>query len=96
MPPKAKPTASPSDADISIASPIRGKTRKNGETSDVEAPPMTIGKKTRNQKKAFSKLEDSDTEEISKAASNVPCEESDSRTSRGTGSEWGKTPARLW
>lgn len=97
MPPKAKPTAHPSDADVPVASSIRRKTRnrtKNGETSDVEARPAKISRKTRNQKKASSKAEDLDTGEISKAASSVLYEESDSRTSPGTGSERGKTLAR--
>lgn len=97
MPPKAKPTGPPSDADVPVASSIRWitrNTRKNGETSDVEARPAKISRKTRDQKKASSKAENPDTGEISKAASSVPYEESDSRTSSGTGSERGKTPAR--
>lgn len=67
---------------------------KNVEPSDVEARPAKISRKTRNQKKASSKTEDSDTGEISKTASSVPYEESDSRISPGTGSERSKTPAR--
>lgn len=97
MPPKAKPKAPPSDADVPVTSSIHRKTRKmpkNGETSDVESRPAKVGKKTRNQKMASSKTKDSDTGEISKAASSVPYEESDSRISPGTGSERGETPAR--
>lgn len=67
---------------------------KDGETSDVEARPAKISRKTINQKKASSKAENSDTGKISKAASSVPYKESDPRTSPGTGSERGKTPAR--
>lgn len=96
MPPKAKSKAPPSDADVPVASSIRRKTRnmpKDGETSDVEARLAKVSRKTRNQKKASSKTEDSDTGEISKATSSAPYEESDSRISPGTGSERGKTPA---
>lgn len=97
MPPKAKSTAPLSDADVPVASSICRKTRnttKMGESSDVKAPPGTIGRKTRNEKKASSKAEDSDTGEISKATSSTPYEENDSRTSRETRSGRGKTPAR--
>lgn len=97
MPPKAKPTAPPSDADVLVASSIRRKTRnrtKNGETSDVEARPAKISRKSRNQKKVSSKAEDLETVEISKAASSLLYGESDSRTSPGTGSERGKTLER--
>lgn len=96
MPPKAKSTAPPSDADVPVASSIHRKTRnrtKKGETSDMEAPPATIGRKTRNQMKARSKEEDSDTGELSNATSSTLFEENDSRT-RGIGSESSKTPAR--
>lgn len=97
MPPKAKSTAPLSDADVPVASSICRKTRnttKKGESSDVKAPPGTIGRKTRNEKKASSKAEDSDTGEISKATSSTPYEENYSRISRETGSGRGKTPAR--
>ena len=97
MPPKAKSTAPPSDADIPAASSIHRKTRnttKKGETSDMGAPPATIGRKTRKQIKARSKEEDSDPGEISNATSSTPFEENDSRTPRGIGSKSNKTPAR--
>lgn len=97
MPPKARPAALLSDADVPVASSILRKTRnttKTEETSDVEAPPATMGRKTRNQKRAASKAEDSVTGEISKASSSAPYEENDSQISRVTGSERGKTPAR--
>lgn len=97
MPPKAKSTAPPSDADVPVASSIHRKTRnttKKGETSDMEVLPATIGRKTRNQMKARSKEEDSDTGELPNAASSTLFEENDSRTPRGIGSESSKTPAR--
>lgn len=97
MPPKAKSTAPPSDADVPVASSIHRKTRnttKKGETSDMEAPPATIGRKPRKQMKFRPKEEDSDTGEMSNATSSTPFEENDSRTPRGIGSESSKTPAR--
>lgn len=96
MPPKVKSTAPPSDADDPVASSTHRKTRNTtkGETSDMGAPPATIGRKTRKQMKARSKEEDSDQGEMSNATSSTLFEENDSRTPRGIGSESSKTPAR--
>lgn len=96
MPPKAKPTAPPSDADAPFAPTIRRKTRnttKKGETLDVEASTATIGRKTRQHTKASSKEEDPNTGEMSNATSSTPYEENESQTPCGTGTDNSLTPA---